>query len=157
MCPTVLICWLTDVLMEQQYRSIFFFFVALNFKKNFLSNFSLVPLCIFINVIASSNNCCLKTVNHLERLEFFSDGKFSQFFCFFFKKFLTCLWFLKNLVIKVWNHLCYYCLSWFQNYQKGNLYETWKSHVLTKSQMSISTWMLLCSLTHVASVSVNSN
>ena len=50
----------------------FLFFVALSFNKNknFVSNFSLVPRYIFINVIVPSGNCCLKTVNHFESLEF---------------------------------------------------------------------------------------
>ena len=30
----------------------------------------------------------------------------------------------ETFVIKVWNHLFDCCLCWFQNYQKGSLYET---------------------------------
>ena len=93
-CFDFLVDWCSD---RTAIRINFFWFsVALNFSKNFVSKFSQVPRFIFINVIAPSSNCCLKTVNRLQRLEFFSDWRFSQYFCFCFEKFFSSIWFLKK-------------------------------------------------------------
>ena len=88
-CFDLLVDWCSD---RTAIRINFFWFsAALNFNKN-----SSVPRFIFINVIAPSSNCCLKTVNRLKRLEFFSDWRFCQYFCFSFKKFFGSVWFLKK-------------------------------------------------------------
>ena len=108
-CFDLLVDWCPDG--TEIRLNLFLFFVALNFNKNFVSNFSQVPRCIFINVVASSSNRCLKTVNHLERLEFSSAGRFSQFFCLCSKTSqLHMIFNEETFVIKVWYHLCCYLL-----------------------------------------------
>ena len=85
--------------------------------------FCLVPRCSFIKVIAPSSNCCLKTVNQLERLEIFSDWRTLLFLLLKVSQ-LHMVFKEETFVMKVWSYLYCYCSCWFQNYQKGSLYET---------------------------------